>query len=1101
MICQLYSHNSHRISEKIFLTLLLSFILSIASSQSSTGDFTCGINNRIQNFKNSQPTAYSQRLLAYASLLEQASKKAREMNQWKSNTDPCPFGITVIPIAFQLFHNNEAIGVGHNFSLTQLQKVVEQLNEDFSGYNALRRNVTSAFVNFDADHTCIQFTIGKINRINRMECSYWSSGATHTELYKCLPGGFGKGSENDPNDYLNVYSNELEQSFLGIASTIPRLYGFANTHDDGVSINWDVLIPGMYPNSAYNRGGVLTHEVAHWLGLPHVNGDYRGGGCENDDGFSDTYPQASQRFYTCRESRVPESCGTADNVFNFMDYSVDCAKLMFTAEQAVTMQTILEEDRFWLSESYARGNYNKDLYDLESNALNSSASFFDIQNFACIGEINLLGYIEKWNSCKNNPTVVNAGLNIYSWIKSQGAKQSSLGGINLSRTTAVHEGLFQTDLCLYYLSKKSWNPQKRKYSEAKIIGTLLASLKTCSPPPNDLRENAISLNADVNCEKNYSLINATYGSYTNYTCHVDSTLRDVWFNAKVNESGNITLEINAVDYPGQFPKLEVFGPAILSDTKLSCLRESINGKIELFNLVPDTKLFMRVSAQDSIPVNVFNLCVSSPRLKNDFCESAIILHVANHCSNHSFSTSGATLSTYPSYKMSCGYDKIYQDVWFAMRVPESGRLKMKSSKFTGGLNGIIMEAYRGSCDSLVSVACSSSKGQFSSSEPYSELNLSHLVSGEVIYLRVAGENNGDEGLFNICVSDFLSPPICKIDLIRLEDQSVCDPTRNSYSQNLTIGYSGEAQYVFVNNQRFELKSNPQEIRLKDLSANGKPLSVVANLVSDKGDQCWKESFYLAENLVQAPTNCYDELLVNDDCFGSIDLHVNNYCKIDTFSNVGATHSSKSSDYFACGNSGYRPQDVWFRVTIPNSGMLDIYSPLFYNENNMILEAYSGDCDSLSFLQCDQFGRSSGSFIALRNRTKGEQIFIRVADHRSNTEGFFGICVIEPELLGIRAEPLVSQSEKENVKILDHQSILLYPNPVSNSVTVDWSNANAHYTKARFIDILDRISLEFILSSDLKNQTFDLCSLNEGMYLLILENENGRVAKKFIKKSP
>ncbi len=141
-----------------------------------------------------------------------------------------------------------------------------------------------------------------------------------------------------PNNYLNIYIKELKNGYLGIASSIPPLYGRANSDDDGLTINQSIVITGKNSGSLYNRGSVPSHEIGHWLGLPHVNGDINGFGCGADDGFTDTYPQSAQRFYCCNNQDIPTSCGSVDNIFNFMDHSADRAKLMFTEAQAMTMQ-------------------------------------------------------------------------------------------------------------------------------------------------------------------------------------------------------------------------------------------------------------------------------------------------------------------------------------------------------------------------------------------------------------------------------------------------------------------------------------------------------------------------------------------------------------------------------------------------------------------------------------------------------------------------------------------------------------------------------------------------------------------------------------------
>lgn len=69
---------------------------------------------------------------------------------------------------------------------------------------------------------------------------------------------------------------------------------------------------------------VTTHEVGHWLGLPHTFE-----GCDVGDGIEDTFPQerptgrCSNRGKGVNSQPTVEACGALQysNELNFMDYS------------------------------------------------------------------------------------------------------------------------------------------------------------------------------------------------------------------------------------------------------------------------------------------------------------------------------------------------------------------------------------------------------------------------------------------------------------------------------------------------------------------------------------------------------------------------------------------------------------------------------------------------------------------------------------------------------------------------------------------------------------------------------------------------------------
>jgi PKD repeat protein len=88
------------------------------------------------------------------------------------------------------------------------------------------------------------------------------------------------------------------------------------------------------------RSRTITHEVGHWINLRHTwgNGNTPGqaSNCDQDDGVDDTPNTIG--WQSC--NLAAESCGTLDNVQNYMDYSF-CFR-MFTEGQKDRMRTALQ---------------------------------------------------------------------------------------------------------------------------------------------------------------------------------------------------------------------------------------------------------------------------------------------------------------------------------------------------------------------------------------------------------------------------------------------------------------------------------------------------------------------------------------------------------------------------------------------------------------------------------------------------------------------------------------------------------------------------------------------------------------------------------------
>lgn len=112
---------------------------------------------------------------------------------------------------------------------------------------------------------------------------------------------------------------------------------------DGVVIEYTVF--GSLPPSSTNNFNAryMSHEIGHYLNLCHIwscpSANGMPSNCNEDDGVTDT----PNTIGTTNCNLSFSSCGSLDNVQNFMDYSYGaCASgLMFTVDQATRMEAAL----------------------------------------------------------------------------------------------------------------------------------------------------------------------------------------------------------------------------------------------------------------------------------------------------------------------------------------------------------------------------------------------------------------------------------------------------------------------------------------------------------------------------------------------------------------------------------------------------------------------------------------------------------------------------------------------------------------------------------------------------------------------------------------
>jgi len=300
--------------------------------------------------------------------------------------------VYAIPVVFHIVHNYGP----ENISKEQIEDQIRILNLDFRKLNSDTMYIIDPFKEIAGD-SHIEFRLAKIDPDGNC-----TDGITRTVSDETYNGGE-QIKDIAPSwpraKYLNVW---IVARIPGGVAGYAYYPGWVPDGTDGILI--DHAYVGSIGTGSSGRARTLTHEIGHYLNLMHPWGDSNDPGlpenCEIDDEVEDTPNTIGHT--SC--SVYAETCGSLDNVQNYMEYSY-CG-LMFSEGQGVRMRatlnsSICDRNNLW-SESnlIATG-----VFDENSIAVCEPVADFD-QNIkvACTGR-----EVQYYDLSYNTDT-------IYNWI-------------------------------------------------------------------------------------------------------------------------------------------------------------------------------------------------------------------------------------------------------------------------------------------------------------------------------------------------------------------------------------------------------------------------------------------------------------------------------------------------------------------------------------------------------------------------------------------------------------------------------------------------------------------------------------------------------------
>lgn len=253
--------------------------------------------------------------------------------------------VYVIPIVFHVVHNYGP----ENISDEQIYDAVRILNEDFRKLNADTSAIIQDFKALAGDAR-IEFRLAQVGP--DLECT---NGIDRIHSYKTYVGNDNAKLNPWPRSYyLNVWVvNFIPRNVAGYAYRPGSVAGLPGSSIDGIIIRSDYV--GSIGTGTPRLSRALTHEIGHYLNLPHTWGNTNEPevAC-GDDGILDT--PVTMGWLSCNLNGNVCNPGVIENVQNYMEYSY-CSN-MFTEGQITIMRNTLASPQSGRSALWSDFNHN-----------------------------------------------------------------------------------------------------------------------------------------------------------------------------------------------------------------------------------------------------------------------------------------------------------------------------------------------------------------------------------------------------------------------------------------------------------------------------------------------------------------------------------------------------------------------------------------------------------------------------------------------------------------------------------------------------------------------------------------------------------------------
>ena len=483
---------------------------------------------------------------------------------------------------------------------------------------------------------------------------------------------------------------------------------------------------------------------------------------------------------------------------------------------------------------------------------------------------------------------------------------------------------------------------------------------------------------------------------------------------------------------------------------------------------------------------------------NDECTGAYTVTVNPDFSCASVTSGTVNAATASSTSNTVCFGSADDDVWFSFVATDITH-QISLNNIVGSTTDLYHSLWTGAdCSSLNLVAASCSDGNTSTP--------AGLTVGDTYYIRVYTYTPviGQNTTFDVCIGTFPSVPDndeCSgafavtvnpdLNCASVTAGSVASSTASAVNDTVCNGTEDDDVWF-----SFVATDVTQQIVLSNITGSTtdlfhslwtgsdcSSLSLVANSCSDGNTSTPTgltpgDTYYIRVytwTATPGQTSSFDVCVgtlppppVNDECTGAIALTSGGV--FGDYPVTGTNASATDSVPPAPGCGGYLGGDVWYTVTIPDSGSLSIETG-----TGTILDTgmavYEGDCSGLVLVDCDDDSSLNGAYslIQLAGRTPGEVLYVNVWEFFNDAIGTFQIAAYDGSLA---------------TNSFDSANFAYYPNPVKNILNLSYTQ---NITSVAVFNLLGQQVISKVVNAN--QSQIDMSSLATGAYLVKVTADN------------